>query len=203
MVLRSRWAWRGRGFSIEQVDQSSSEEELGFRRRHGLFWLVVNLARETPLVVLVDDAQWADEPSAAFVRHLATRLEKVPVLLAISSRPHPGPLSGMIAEPGARVIRPAPLSVGAVGGWVSESLEEEADARFVAAFHSATGGNPFMVSELVREVASEGLAPRGDSVDRLRGLSPAGRDHDRAVAPGGAAARVRPGGPRGGGAGTG
>jgi hypothetical protein len=66
-------------FSVDPDQAAGVEEELGFRRRHGLFWLLVNLARETPVVVVVDDAQWADEPSAAFVHHLATRLETLPV----------------------------------------------------------------------------------------------------------------------------
>ena len=56
-------------FTPEPAGQDGEEEELRFRRRHGLFWLLANLAGEGGLVVILDDAQWVDEPSAGFVRH--------------------------------------------------------------------------------------------------------------------------------------
>ena len=37
---------------------------------HGLFWLVANLAERTPLVLVVDDAQWADAASLRFLHYL-------------------------------------------------------------------------------------------------------------------------------------
>jgi DNA-binding NarL/FixJ family response regulator len=161
-------------FSLERVGVAGPEEELRFRRRHGLFWLIAKLAREGALVVMVDDAQWADEPSAGFVRYLVTRLEQLAVLLVIAGRSHTGVLSGLAVEPGSRVLRPAELSTAAVRDWVSEALGQESDEAFAAACRQATGGNPFMVSELLREVRTEGLAPRGDAVQRLRSVSPRG-----------------------------
>jgi DNA-binding CsgD family transcriptional regulator len=159
-------------FSSPGPGPSADEEELPFRRRHGLFWLVANLAREAPLLVAIDNAQWVDEPSAGFLRHLATRLEMFPVLLVLAARPHDGTLSELSAEPRARVLRPAALSRHAVGEWLSDSLDQPAEDGFVAACHATTQGNPFMVAELVRELRSEGLEPRDDAIDRLRGVSP-------------------------------
>ena len=42
---------------------------------HGLYWLVANLADETPVAVVVDDAHWADEPSLRFLAYLARRVD--------------------------------------------------------------------------------------------------------------------------------
>ena len=42
---------------------------------HGLYWLVVNLAASRPLLIAVDDAQWADEPSLRWLAYLSPRLE--------------------------------------------------------------------------------------------------------------------------------
>jgi len=42
---------------------------------HGLYWLVVNLAASRPLLIAVDDAHWADEPSLRWLAYLAPRLE--------------------------------------------------------------------------------------------------------------------------------
>jgi tetratricopeptide (TPR) repeat protein len=42
---------------------------------HGLYWLVANLAASRPLLIAVDDAHWADEPSLRWLAYLAARLE--------------------------------------------------------------------------------------------------------------------------------
>ena len=45
-----------------------------FATLHALYWLVAGLADERPLLLLVDDAQWADEPSLRFLAFLARRV---------------------------------------------------------------------------------------------------------------------------------
>jgi hypothetical protein len=40
---------------------------------HGLYWLCASLAEREPLVVVVDDVQWADESSGAWLSYLARR----------------------------------------------------------------------------------------------------------------------------------
>ncbi len=161
-------------FAPEPSLGGAAEEELPFRRRHGLFWLVANLTRERALVVIVDDAQWIDEPSAGFLRYLATRLEQLPLLLVIASRPDADVLSRLVVEPEARVLRPRQLSPRAVRDWVSEAFSQEPDEAFASACHRVTRGNPFMVGELLREVRSEGVEPRAEAVDRLASVSPRG-----------------------------
>src|SRR5215216_3807424 len=54
---------------------------------HGLFWLVSNLAREQPLALLFDDAQWSDAPSLHFLAYLAPRLEDVAAATVVATRP--------------------------------------------------------------------------------------------------------------------
>jgi len=53
----------------------------------GLYWLTAQLAEQEPLLVAVDDAQWADIPSMRFLAHIAARLEGLPILLALTARP--------------------------------------------------------------------------------------------------------------------
>ncbi|MEA2243205.1 MAG: hypothetical protein QOD24_2761, partial [Solirubrobacteraceae bacterium] len=40
---------------------------------HGLYWLSANLSVEQPLLIAVDDAQWADTASIRFISYLAPR----------------------------------------------------------------------------------------------------------------------------------
>ena len=51
---------------------------------HGLYWLVSNLADRAPLALLVEDAQWADEPSLRLFAYLAQRIEELPVALVVA-----------------------------------------------------------------------------------------------------------------------
>jgi DNA-binding CsgD family transcriptional regulator len=157
-----------------ELGEAPGEEEVRFRRRHGLYWLTAGLARERAVMVAVDDAQWADEPSVGFLCHLATRLEQLPVLLLVACRPHTEGVGKLFVDPAVRVLRPAPLSGDAVAHWVTEALGRPADAEFADACLGATGGNPFLIRELLREVRAEGLEPRAAGVERLRGLSPRG-----------------------------
>src|SRR4051794_2106728 len=96
-----------------------------YPKLHGLFWLVSTLAREAPVAIVVDDVQWADEPSPAVLSFLARRIEGLPILVATATRPvqdatTPLP-AALLAEPGATILRPAPLSPASVDRLVREN----------------------------------------------------------------------------------
>jgi hypothetical protein len=61
--------------------------EAGFAVQHGLYWLTAQLTERRPVALVVDDAHWADPESLRFLVHLARRLEGLPVLLAVATRP--------------------------------------------------------------------------------------------------------------------
>jgi predicted ATPase len=44
---------------------------------HGLYWLTANLGEAAPLLLAVDDAHWADDPSLQFLAYLARRVESL------------------------------------------------------------------------------------------------------------------------------
>jgi predicted ATPase len=58
----------------------------GFAVVHGLYWLCANLAARTPVVLLVDDAHWADEPSVRWLHFLCGRIEELSVLAVVATR---------------------------------------------------------------------------------------------------------------------
>lgn len=145
---------------------------------HGLYWVVVGLASETPLVLCVDDVQWADRPSLRFLVHLARRLERTSAALLVGLRTgEPGAPDELLEElrsaDGARIVRPAPLSERAVLAVVRGELGAEADERFCQACHQASAGNPFYLRELVRALAAESIAPAREQVERVSGIWPA------------------------------
>jgi DNA-binding CsgD family transcriptional regulator len=140
-----------------------------------LYWLAVDRAGDAGLAILVDDAQWCDRPSLAFLAHLATRLEEVPiaVFLAVRSGARVAAADALAALRAAavRVVRPRPLGPDAITALVRAELPDAEDA-FVAACAEVTAGNPFMVIELGRVLRSESVAPTADSVAAVRALVP-------------------------------
>ncbi|MGH3636840.1 MAG: AAA family ATPase, partial [Mycobacterium sp.] len=134
-----------------------------FAALHGLYWLVANLAVGAPVVLAVDDLHWADEPSLRWLVYLCHRLEGLPVLVAATTRPpRPGhsPLLGeMLAMSGVRILCPGPLSEPAVAGLICEGLGAQPDPTFVTACATVSGGNPFVLRELIFDLAADGVAP--------------------------------------------
>ena len=81
---------------------------------HGLYWLVVNLAASRPLLIAVDDAQWADEPSLRWLAYLAPRLEGLAAGMLVALRQGDPAVMGApllaVRAAAAAVLRPALLS---------------------------------------------------------------------------------------------
>jgi DNA-binding CsgD family transcriptional regulator len=63
-----------------------------------------------------------------------------------------------------------------VGGLTGGRLATEPDPEFVAACHRATGGNPFLLAELLGELARRGIAPTAESAGQASRLSSQGVD---------------------------
>lgn len=134
-----------------------------FAALHGLYWLVVNLTVGGPVVLGCDDLQWADEPSLQWLICLCHRLEGLPVLVTATTRPphpeHSPLLPELLAVSGAQILSPGPLSEPAVTQLIRERLGAQPDPSFVTACATVSGGNPFMLHELIVDLATDGVAP--------------------------------------------
>jgi tetratricopeptide (TPR) repeat protein len=142
---------------------------------HGLYWLVVNLAERAPLLVAVDDLQWADGPSLRFLHYLAMRLEGVPVAIVASRRTGeatsvPELLDGLMLE--AEVLCPAALSPTAVASIVRDRLGADAAPELCAACHESSQGNPFLLGELLLELGRDRRAATEIDPAAARELGP-------------------------------
>ena len=138
---------------------------------HGLYWLVAGLSDRGPLVLVVDDAHWCDVPSLRFFAYLGHRLDGLPVALLLTTRPPADPvrrevLAAVAAQPLSEVLRPAPLGPDAVHGLVSACLGP-AEPPFVTACRTLTGGNPFLLDELLAELSERRIRPCAGEVPRV------------------------------------
>jgi DNA-binding CsgD family transcriptional regulator len=145
--------------------------------QHGLHWLVANLAERTPVLISVDDLHWADAASVRWFVYLARRLADLPALFVAAVRSgEPGPEPQLIAtlagEEVTQVLQPAALSEAANAELVRLELGAGADDGFCVACHRTTGGNPFLLTELIEAVRQDGIPPTEESVARIEELGP-------------------------------
>jgi DNA-binding CsgD family transcriptional regulator len=131
-----------------------STGDTSFAVLHGLYWLVANLSAVRPLLLVVDDAHWADEPSLRWLTYLARRLEGLPVVLLVAFRLYdPASASASLLALRAEapvILRPMLLSERAVNALVRSTIDERSGDRLSEALWTASGGNPLYLTELLR-----------------------------------------------------
>jgi DNA-binding CsgD family transcriptional regulator len=142
-----------------------------FSLLHGLHWLCANLATTQPLLLAVDDLQWADENSLRFLAYLAGRVDELPVFVIATLRSgEPDSPEELLRElrtqPAARSLRPQSLSLDATVSVIRSELRSTAETGFCAACHESTAGNPLLLSELLRALEIEGV----EALESQRGL---------------------------------
>ena len=149
---------------------------------HGLYWLCANLGRRSPLLLCVDDVHWADQASLRFLHYLGRRLQELPIAVVAATRPARSAdgsplLAALAADPSAEVLELAPLSERAVAELMRLAFGTEVEPAFAAACHEVTGGVPFLVRELVRAIAEQGIEPTAAASSRVAGLAPRAVSH--------------------------
>ena len=165
------------GVAAVQEDVAGALLDPSFAILHGLYWLCANLGRRGPLLLCIDDVHWADQASLRFLHYLARRLEELPIAVVAAARPvrsaDDSPLlAALTADPLAEVLVLAPLSARAVAELVRLGLGADIEPVFAAACHEVTGGVPFLVQELIRTVAEEGIKPAAATSSRVAALAP-------------------------------
>ena len=158
-------------------DEADAAGDVSFGILVGLFWLTANVATDGPLMLAIDDLHWCDPASLRFIAYLERRLEGLQVLVVTASRMgEPDADTRLIEEiahdQAAVPLRPQALSDAGVAELVRERLGADAEPAFVAACRRATAGNPLLLRELLKTLASEGVEPGAVDADVIRDIGP-------------------------------
>ncbi|MFR0356012.1 ATP-binding protein [Streptomyces sediminimaris] len=137
--------------------------------------------RDWPLVLLIDDAHWADLETLRWLAAFAERLDDLSVLVVVARRP--GEVSGESARyleaVAAAAGRPqallSALTPDATAGLTRATLGAHADAPFCREVWAVTGGNPYETVELLAKVRESELEPTEHAAAELRALNRSAR----------------------------
>jgi DNA-binding CsgD family transcriptional regulator/tetratricopeptide (TPR) repeat protein len=131
--------------------------------------------RSVPTVLVLEDVHWADEATLDSIAVLGRRIGSVPALLVLTFRggelepSHPLHASlGAIRSEDSIFVELGPLSQSAVASLAGDDTDE---------VYSATGGNPFYVTEVLASRAVDDVPPSVSTavLGRASRLDDAGR----------------------------
>jgi predicted ATPase len=113
---------------------------------------LLELAADTPLLIGIDDIQYADEPSRQCLLRLAGRVDQVPLLVVVTDDGDPLATrtafrADLVRLPSSTRLHLRPLSEQGTSALLRDRLGDAAD-ELTPDFFAATGGNPLLVSAL-------------------------------------------------------
>ena len=136
--------------------------------RYRLFEAAVGLlgaiSRKAPILLVLDDLQWADRPTLLLLRHLARAPDPSRLLILVAYRAIETPPHGM-GSVLADLHREQLVTELRIGGLSAEETAELVRVRtgetpgpaFARALHEETEGNPLFIEEMVRHLGEAGV----------------------------------------------
>jgi class 3 adenylate cyclase len=130
------------------------------RRRLTALVNAISLARESPVVYIVEDVHWIDSVSESMLVDFFTVIPQTPSLVIVTYRPE---YRGALARVrGAQTMALAPLSDDETAALINELLGPDPSiARLSQMIAERAAGTPFFAEEIVCELAERG-ALRGE-----------------------------------------
>jgi DNA-binding CsgD family transcriptional regulator len=120
--------------------------------------VVDRLAAVRPVVIAIDDLQWADTSSASVVAYAARRFRGGTALLCTTRTQEAAARLQLPSPDGVRHIRMQPLTVGELHQVLLIRLGQSVARPTLLRIHEIAAGNPFFALELTRELDLKGRA---------------------------------------------
>ena len=120
--------------------------------------VIGRLVSVSPVVIAIDDLQWADTSSANVVAYAARRLRVGAALLCTTRTQEAAAGLQLPSLNGVRHIRLQPLTVGELHHVLLIRLGQSVARPTLLRIHEIAAGNPFFALELTRELGLKGRA---------------------------------------------
>ena len=146
-------------------------DEERFRLIDAVAQFVVARSRRAPVLVCLDDLQWADRGSVAMLRHLARFAAQHHILVVGAyrdvdvDRVHPltDALHALERETQLHHVGLEPLAADGIKALLEALAQHDLPANVAAAWARQVGGNPFFIEEMVRHLIETGDLYRDES----------------------------------------
>ncbi len=158
----------------ERAASGSSVAELQVRLHAGILQLLVRLSERQPVLLVLENLQWADTSSLELLHFLARQVHAHRILLVgtwnETERELPEALRTMVRSLRslgiANHLQLEPLSRATLAEWLTHRFEvEEASVQqFIDALHDTTRGNPFFAEQTLEELIASGTLRRSGGV---------------------------------------
>jgi len=141
-------------------DPVAADDPATAQTAHALCLALLELSHQQPVVVSIDDVQFADASSLSTVFSLLRRIRAHRVLVVLSAGTHHRHAGGhtwveLLRQPHIRTLPLAALSENGVAEVLGERWSSAQATRRAATVHAATGGNPLLVGALVEDLRAD------------------------------------------------
>jgi DNA-binding CsgD family transcriptional regulator len=137
----------------------------------GLLGVLAELSEARPLVITVDDIQYADVASLQCLSYLARRVGASPIFTVLTECTHMLPADRLLhaeilRQGNCHCIPLPPLPPSSVALLLAEHVDAETAQRLAPACHAMTGGNPLLVNALGEDLR---VSPEGPAAELAPG----------------------------------
>lgn len=143
-----------------------SPDEERYRLHEAVASALIDAASDRPVLVVLDDLQWADPGSLLLVRHLIRALPRAGIVILATLRDapldreaHSNQLTALLAalhrEPSFVRLPIGGLEREDVAAILTELAARPVSTALSDAVHRETGGNPFYAAEVMRHLLDE------------------------------------------------
>ena len=154
---------------LKPPSQMDSPDQARFRLFDSITAFLKTASQKQPLVLVLDDLHWADQPSLLLLQFVARELPGGRLLLVGTyrdvelSRQHPlaEALGELTRERLFQRVVLRGLTQDDVGRFIEMTSGMSAPPGLIEAVHSQTEGNPLFVNEVVRLLVEEGVVGAG------------------------------------------